>query len=133
MKDYSKGNPDHYSKTKGAWGFKCGDCGHEYSNCAGGCDGCRVCAKCGKSGGCLNMISWQDGLTAEVVGMSGLGEGHDEPCYYCKGRCDNLAGSPGEWAVALCHSDDPGVVKWHHTKCVSERLERLERLESNDS
>lgn len=45
---------DHYSKYKGAWGFKCRYCNHEYSYGAGGCDACRICAKCGEAGGCLN-------------------------------------------------------------------------------
>lgn len=49
-------------------------------------------------------------------------QGHDEPCYYCSKPCNSLAGNPNEWAIPLCHSDDPGKVKWHHIGCVSARL-----------
>jgi len=59
-------------------------------------------------------------------------QGHNKPCYYCGEPCNSLAGNPGKWPVALCHADEPGVVKWHHGGCVSERLVRLERIESSD-
>lgn len=49
-------------------------------------------------------------------------EGHNEPCYYCHQPCNSLAGNPGKWPVALTHKDEPGVVKWHHTSCVTRRL-----------
>lgn len=49
-------------------------------------------------------------------------EGHDQPCYYCKKPCDTFAASPSLWPLPLCHVDDPGKVKWHHTGCVMERL-----------
>ena len=51
-----------------------------------------------------------------------LMEGHDKPCYYCGKPCNTLAGNPSLWPVALCHRDDPGRVKWHHTGCVTDRL-----------
>jgi hypothetical protein len=51
------------------------------------------------------------------------GEGYNEPCYYCGEPCNAVAGNPGMWPVALCHPDDPGVVKYHHHDCVAERLE----------
>jgi len=47
----------------------------------------------------------------------------DGICYYCGKMTDSLAGNPGQWAVMLCHSDDPGKVKYHHQLCVSKRLE----------
>ena len=56
-------------------------------------------------------------------------EGHNELCYYCKEPCNSLAGNPGKWPIALSHPDEPGVVKWHHTGCISERLIRLEKYE----
>lgn len=56
--------------------------------------------------------------------------GHGATCYYCNKACDSLAGNPSLWPIALCHSDEPGVVKWHHTGCVSERLEKLEKIKS---
>lgn len=33
------------------------------------------------------------------------------------------------WAIPLCHSDEPGKIKWHHIGCVSIRLHKLEILE----
>lgn len=48
--------------------------------------------------------------------------GHDQPCYYCKQPCNDLAGDPGLWSIPLTHPEEPGVVKWHHIRCVSERL-----------
>jgi hypothetical protein len=56
-------------------------------------------------------------------------EGHDEPCYYCGIPCNNLIGNPGMWSIPLCHSDEPGKVKWHHIGCVSMRLGKLELIE----
>lgn len=49
-------------------------------------------------------------------------QGHAAPCYYCGEPCDSYAGNPAKWPIPLCHADDPGVVKWHHTGCVSARL-----------
>lgn len=49
-------------------------------------------------------------------------EGHREPCYYCGEPCNSLLGNPGLWPLAFCHADDPGVVKFHHTHCVTRRL-----------
>lgn len=48
--------------------------------------------------------------------------GHGEPCYYCGEPCNSLAGDPGLWPIPLAHKDDPGCVKRHHIRCVSERL-----------
>ena len=50
--------------------------------------------------------------------------GHGAPCYYCRRPCSRVAADPGEWPIPLCHADEPGVVKWHCTRCVSERLDR---------
>ena len=55
-------------------------------------------------------------------------EGHGLPCYYCGGKCNSLAGNPGRWPIALCHAEEPGVVKWHHTECVSRRLHERDAL-----
>ena len=57
-----------------------------------------------------------------------MSEGHNEPCYYCGEPCNSLAGDPGKWPVGLCHSDEPGVVKYHHEACVNDRLESVARL-----
>ena len=52
----------------------------------------------------------------------------DGPCYYCNEPTESNAGNPGLWPVLLCHSDDPGKVKHHHVRCVSNRLAEFERL-----
>lgn len=57
-------------------------------------------------------------------------QAHDGPCYYCNKPTNGYAGNPGMWPVMLCHPDDPGVVKYHHVKCVSERLAEVERLKA---
>lgn len=57
-------------------------------------------------------------------------EGHGKPCYYCGDPCNDLSGNPSEWAIPLCHPDEPGIVKWHHIGCVGNRLARLDLLES---
>lgn len=49
-------------------------------------------------------------------------QGHNMPCYYCAKPCDSYAGNPNLWPVAACHMDEPGVVKWHHTGCIMERI-----------
>ena len=57
-------------------------------------------------------------------------EGHEKPCHYCGELCSSVAGNPARWPIPLCHSDEPGVVKWHHVGCVSARLARLAALEA---
>lgn len=70
---------------------------------------------------------WRD-MIAEFIEVADLAAshasmaGHDEPCYYCGEPCSCVAGSPSLWPVGLCHSDEPGVLKWHHSGCVSSRL-----------
>lgn len=59
-------------------------------------------------------------------------QGHNEPCFYCGKACDCFAGNPALWPIPVCHSGAPGAVKWHHTGCVSERLEKIERLEAEN-
>ena len=53
-------------------------------------------------------------------------EGHGKACHYCGKACNCLAADPGMWPVALAHPDEPGVVKWHHGGCISERLALLD-------
>ena len=55
-------------------------------------------------------------------------QGHDAACYYCNKPCNAFAGNPGLWPIPLCHADDPGHVKWHHTECIAQRLEDAERF-----
>ena len=49
-------------------------------------------------------------------------EGNGEACYYCGEPCKSYAGNPARWPIPLCHRNDPGVVKWHHIGCVTDRL-----------
>ena len=46
----------------------------------------------------------------------------DGICYYCGKMTNSLSISPSQWNVSLCHGDEPGKVKHHHTGCVTERL-----------
>jgi len=50
------------------------------------------------------------------------GQGHNKPCYYCGEPCNGFAGDPGLWPLAFCHRDEPGVMRWHHSRCVTRRL-----------
>lgn len=54
--------------------------------------------------------------------------GHGEPCYYCADPCNALAGDPGRWPIAMCHADEPGRMKWHHTRCVESRCVERDEL-----
>lgn len=58
----------------------------------------------------------------------GWSEGHGKPCHYCGEPCSSLAGNPGLWPLPFAHREDPGVVKWHHTHCVTRRLDETEQL-----
>jgi hypothetical protein len=72
------------------------------------------------------LLSRLDKARAEVARLTALQtthEGHEQPCYYCGEPCNALAGNPGLWPVGLHHREDPGVVKWHHDRCVSLRLD----------
>lgn len=57
-----------------------------------------------------------------------MNEGHEQLCYYCGKPCNSLHGNPSLWPIPLCHPNEPGVVKWHHIGCVSERLEQGDLL-----
>lgn len=59
--------------------------------------------------------------------------GHHAPCHICGEPCNSLAGNPGLWPIALAYSREPGIVKWHHTGCVSDRLTKLLDLEEGRS
>jgi len=50
------------------------------------------------------------------------GVSKDGICYYCGKITNNLSANPGDWSIPLCHRDEPGKVKYHHERCVSERL-----------
>ncbi len=60
-------------------------------------------------------------------------QGHNEPCYYCGEPCNGLAGDPGLWPLPFCHRDEPGVMKWHHTRCVTRLLPENAALLSQPS
>jgi hypothetical protein len=78
-------------------------------------------------GPCLNRAT-QAALTAAERVRCVSPEGHGEPCYYCGNPCSVLAGDANEWPLPLSHEDNPGVMKWHHTGCVSERIRAAEHV-----
>lgn len=49
-------------------------------------------------------------------------EGDGEPCYYCGSPCDGFAGDPGLWPIGFSQMDGTGICRWHHARCVVERL-----------
>lgn len=49
-------------------------------------------------------------------------EGDDEPCFYCSEPCDPYAGDPGRWPVGFAQADGTGICRWHHARCVVDRL-----------
>ena len=51
-----------------------------------------------------------------------MSEGHNEPCAFCGEKCDDLAANPGMWSLGFTHPDGTGTVKWHHVKCVQDRI-----------
>jgi hypothetical protein len=63
-------------------------------------------------------------VVTQKVAMDGKGE----LCYYCGKPCCPQSANPSRWPIALSHPSEPGVVKWHHEGCVSERLIALESL-----
>lgn len=88
-----------------------------------------ICAECEK---------WRKDYATPLKGLRpaeplSVTQGHDEPCYFCKEKCDSLSANPGRWPIPLCHSDEPGKVKWHHVGCISDRLEELHTLQNRIS
>jgi hypothetical protein len=69
-------------------------------------------------------------LRGEIAELKEANEGHGKPCHYCGKPCSSVSGSPSLWPVALCRPDNPGVVRWHHTGCVSERLMALDAAQA---
>jgi hypothetical protein len=66
-------------------------------------------------------------IASALIGKCGsnkdkYGLHEDGICYYCGKMTNNLSGNPSEWSIALCHRDEPGKVKIHHTGCVTTRL-----------
>lgn len=49
-------------------------------------------------------------------------QGDNEPCYYCGKPCNAFAGDPGLWPVGFAQADGTGICRWHHSRCVVERL-----------
>jgi hypothetical protein len=58
--------------------------------------------------------------------------GHGEPCYYCGEACNGFAGNPSLWPIGMCHREDPGVTKWHHTGCLYRRVIAGEEAMAHD-
>jgi len=59
-----------------------------------------------------------------------LRDGHGRPCHYCSEPCNGFAGDPGRWPLGFCQPDGTGIIRWHHTRCVTHRLVRLGELEA---
>ena len=55
---------------------------------------------------------------------------NEKNCYYCGVVCNDYSCNPSDWSIPLCHSDEPGKVKYHHIGCVSKRLEKLRQIET---
>jgi hypothetical protein len=55
-------------------------------------------------------------------------EGHRKLCYYCNKECNSFAGDPAQWPIGFLHKEEPGKLKWHHSGCVTDRLNYLEKL-----
>jgi len=51
----------------------------------------------------------------------------DGACYYCGKKTNSLSMNPGDWAIFLCHEDEPGKVKPHHESCVMKRLREYDK------
>lgn len=73
-------------------------------------------------GGLLEIVETLLRRTRAAEATRAHHDGHMAPCYYCGLPCNAAAGNPGLWPVGLCHPEAPGVLRWHHTGCVSRRL-----------
>lgn len=52
----------------------------------------------------------------------------DTRCAYCGEYTEPLAGNPGKWPLHFSHADGTGLVRAHHTRCVTQRLEEWDGL-----
>jgi hypothetical protein len=84
---------------------------------------CKTCSA--KTGGFSSIAEATQAWNTRAASPSTLElpREHGMPCYYCGELTDSLAGNPGKWPVILCHRDEPGVPKVHHSACVSARLD----------
>lgn len=114
--------PTHHCKACGTFWI---DLGHAWTMCGISCGPCCDVPSNIEKLPALRPVE-TDGKQPEP------GEGHGKPCYYCQKPCNGLAGNPSEWPIALCHPDEPGKVKWHHTGCVSDRLHGRSPEETKD-
>lgn len=46
----------------------------------------------------------------------------DGKCYWCGENTESLAGNPMKWPLRFPANDSTGIVRWHHTGCVMDRL-----------
>ncbi|MCK1503898.1 hypothetical protein [Bradyrhizobium sp. 18] len=46
----------------------------------------------------------------------------DGPCFYCGEATSSYAGDPGRWPLRFCQRDGTGITRYHHTRCVTDRI-----------
>lgn len=53
---------------------------------------------------------------------AGSADTPDGPCFYCGEMTSSYAGDPGRWPLRFCQRDGTGITRYHHTRCVTDRL-----------
>lgn len=68
-----------------------------------------------------------------VARLRGPSIGEDGPCFYCGEQTCSVAGDPGRWPLVFCQPEGTGIVRFHHTSCVTERLAALAATPAEDT
>jgi hypothetical protein len=61
-------------------------------------------------------------FAATTIAVRYMTDIKDGPCFYCGKRTSRIAGDPGQWPLIFCQPDGTGFVRYHHTRCVVDRL-----------
>lgn len=56
----------------------------------------------------------------------------DGPCIWCGGQTNSLSAFPGDWPLHMPWGEPAGVNKFHHERCVLERLRAAQNYETLD-
>jgi hypothetical protein len=64
------------------------------------------------------------GLPSSYPETDGLVDGH---CFYCRAMTNHFAGDPGLWPLRFCQPDGTGIARFHHARCVTDRLNTDQR------